>query len=200
MLNLTVAMRCLFLSLLFALALVRTAAAQEPIVITAPLPGQAVQGVLTVTGTSQVDDFQSAELSFAYEKDPTGTWFVIQQSGTPVLSGTLGTWDTSAITDGTYRLRLRVRLSDGRLVDTVVDGLRVRNYTPVETSTPDAALEPTLPPLPASTPTEPPTPTALPPNPAGVTPESAWQAMGRGALVILGSFVFFGLLIRLRRR
>ncbi|NUM45185.1 MAG: hypothetical protein HUU38_10805, partial [Anaerolineales bacterium] len=62
--------------------------------ITAPAGGEAVQGQVTITGASGVPDFFFAELSFAYAGDPTGTWFLIAETFTPVQSGPLATWDT----------------------------------------------------------------------------------------------------------
>ena len=69
-----------------------------------------------------------------------GNWFLIQYSYEPVENGTLAVWDTSTIADGNYHLRIKVLLTDGRTRETIVSQLRVRNYTAVETSTPQVDL------------------------------------------------------------
>ena len=122
--------------------------------IQSPGGGEALQGVVSVSGTSIVPGFRSAEVAFAYQEDPTHTWFSIQQSAQPVENGVLASWDTTTIADGTYQLRLQVVLEDGQVLENLVAGLRVRNYSRVETSTPaspaarQATVTPTPTPLP----------------------------------------------------
>lgn len=180
--------------------------------ISAPTEGQYLQGQVTVKGTTQIPDFSSAEVAFAYASDPTGTWFTIQTASLPVTDDTLAVWDTSLITDGDYSLRLRVILVDGSSRDTTV-GVRVRNYTPVPT--PTAAMTATQPPVldiptaiiiaateTATVTVAPPasTPSALPPNPAGVTPGEIYSEFWRGALVVGVLVLVFGVLVRWRRQ
>jgi hypothetical protein len=154
---------------------------------------------VTITGSSNVAGFASAEVSFAYANDPTGTWFLITSSGQPVAQGTLAVWDTMTITDGLYTLRLRVKLGNGSYVDAIVPDLRVRNYTQVETSTPTAApLQATPVTNATATATPYPTPTFLPPNPAGLSPSSIYASLGYGALIVAALFLLFGLYTRLR--
>jgi hypothetical protein len=179
-----------------------TAAAQSTApVIVSPAEGDALQGLVSVTGTSQVDGFASAELAFAYHDDPTGTWFPIAGASVPVTDGVLGAWDTTAISDGTYDLRLRIVLADGSAADTSVANLRVRNYTPVETPTPTAVI-PEATPLPTVTPTPTPfpTPTLLPTNPAVLSPASVTTSLGAGGLAVLVLFSILGLYLRARRK
>ena len=104
--------------------------------IDSPKQGEALQGQVVVNGTTQMDGFQSYEVSFSYQHDATNTWFPISESKVGVKAGSLATWDTTTITDGTYRLRVKVYLTGGRAVQSMVTGLRVRNYTPIETATP----------------------------------------------------------------
>jgi len=180
--------------------------------ISAPADGQYLQGQVTIKGTTQIPDFSSAEVAFAYASDPTGTWFTIQTASLPVTEDTLAVWDTSLITDGDYTLRLRVSLVDGSSRDATVT-VHVRNYTPVPT--PTAAVTATQPPvldiptaiIIASTETAtvtvaPPasTPSALPPNPAGVTPGAIYSGFWRGALVVGVLVLVFGVLARWRRQ
>jgi hypothetical protein len=173
-----------------------------------PLPGQALQGIVVISGTTAVQGFHSARLEFAYSENPTNTWFLIQEFTEPV-KGELAQWDTSTITDGIYDLRLSVTLADGKQSKVILTGLRVRNYTPIETDTPTPEL-PTATPVPGDTPIPtptltptatpvPPTPTPLPPNPAQLSRRDITGSMGKGALGILGIFALIGLYTSIRR-
>lgn len=168
--------------------------------LSAPYTGQALQGVIAITGISAIPGFVSAELSFAYANDPTGTWFLIAESLAAVENGPLAQWDTTTITDGDYQLRLVVRLADGQQRIASVTALRVRNYTAVETETPtpSATPQPGNTPVPTTTPTPtltpiPPTATAVPPNPAIIGPTDLIVQLGRGALGVVGFFSLIGI-------
>jgi hypothetical protein len=169
------------------------------IAVDLPRPGEALQGVVTITGSSDVPGMVSMEVSFAYHDDPTQTWFLIAESKQPVTSGTLATWDTTTITDGDYDLRLLIFLKDGTHQQVVVSGLRVRNYTPVETSTPqpvpsgtaqvvitDTPLPPTVTPIPL-------TPTPFPPNPAQLSQVDYLSGLTLGGIMVLVLFAGIGL-------
>jgi hypothetical protein len=173
------------------------------------MDGQIVQGLVTITGTVSALGFSSYELSFAYADDQTQTWFTLAEGSQPVFEGELGRWDTRTLTDGDYRLRLQVLMLDGSVQETVVSGLRVRNYTAVPTSTftptttaivqfaaPTAQL---IAPAPATVTPALPAPTPLPPNPASLQEASIANYLGRGAILALLLFLGLGLLLRLRR-
>jgi hypothetical protein len=194
----------LFLSLTLAMQ-------QNLPVISAPVAGQKLQGKVDITGTTDLPNFASAELAFTYASDPTDNWFTIQALSQPMLDSTLAAWDTSFISDGDYKLRLRVTLQDGSFQDAIVTDLHVRNYTP-DTPTPvmQAAITdtptalPFLPPTevviteaPTQTPRS--TPTQLLPNPVSLTPNEIYASVQRGALIIIVLFIIFCLLARLRR-
>jgi hypothetical protein len=212
MIDLSIAMKLLVIVVLLIFVFVpRPVEAQQETqaVISSPLDGQIVQGLVTVTGTVTVLGYASYELSFAYDNDPTQTWFVLTNSSQPVFEGELGTWDTTTLTDGDYTLRLRVSLLDGSVQETTVSGLRVRNYTAVPTTTftptstavvqfaPPTAQQ--IAPAPATATPSLPTPTPFPPNPASLQEASISTALGRGAVLALLLFGVFGLLLRLRR-
>lgn len=210
--DLSIAMHraCIFL-LLFLLAFPYPVNAQEeaPLAISSPSEGEIIQGLVIISGSVSVLGFSSYELSFSYENDPTQTWFVLATGSQPVIGGELGAWDTTTLTDGDYRLRLQVSLLDGSVRETVVSGLRLRNYTAVPTSTPTSTATaivqfaaPTaqiIAPAPATATSSLPTPTPLPPNPASLQSASISGALGRGAVLALLLFLGFGLLLRLRR-
>jgi hypothetical protein len=107
--------------------------------ITEPGQGQAVTGIVTIFGTASHPAFQSFDLAFSFDPDPTDTWFPMGEAlDTPVVDGRLAIWDTTQITDGVYRLRLRVNVDGSPPFETVIGDIRVRNYTPTETPPPEA--------------------------------------------------------------
>lgn len=167
-----------------------------------PKGGQALQGSVPILGNTDVAGFQSASLYFGYRNDPTHTWFLIAQSDQAVKDGSLAQWDTTTITDGDYDLRLIVTLDDGSQEIANVAGLRVRNYSVVETNTP-TPVAPTATPVPGNTaiPTITTTPSATPvaptgtpftPNPAQINSMDIASSMGKGALAIIGLFALMG--------
>ncbi|MFQ5617120.1 MAG: hypothetical protein ACE5GO_11770 [Anaerolineales bacterium] len=171
--------------------------------------GEAIQGQVIITGSTAIDGFFSAELSFTYTGDPTRTWFLIAENFTPVVDGPLAEWDTFNLTDGNYDLRLLVTLLDGSQHTFVVEGIRVRNYSPIETSTPTntptitptpipretpastATNTPTITPTPTETPI-PPTPTPLPTNPARLPIGNIANGLARGAAGAMVIFLLLG--------
>ncbi len=171
--------------------------------ITSPQTGAALQGNISVTGTTVVPGFEYAELTFAYHEHPTDTWFLISSSEEAVLQGMIAQWDTSTITDGIYDLRLTVTLVDGERVSAIVSGIRVRNYSPIETDTP-TPVTPTSTPAPGElppatitpTPTQtpiPPSATPLPTNSLELTNQDFALNLGKGALATIGIFALIGL-------
>ena len=210
MLNLFVRLMKLRLLLPFVLLLV-AAQVTPPLAITAPLAGDVLRGEITITGTMDIENFISAQLDFGYASNQAGNWFTLQTFSQPVLpaGSALAVWNTAAISDGDYVLRLRVNLNDGSFKEVTVP-VKVQNDIPfptptvVVTSTPDAVTVqiPTPFLLAASpTPTEvpPPTPIAFPTNPVSLNQNAIFSSLGRGALVIIGLFVFSGIILRLRR-
>ena len=187
-------------------------AAQDtpPIALTSPNTGDILRGQVTITGTTDVPGFVSAKLDFAYASNQTGSWFALQTLSQPVQDSALFTWDTTTVTDGEYVLRLQVFLADSTTQEVTVP-VRIQNDTPIPTTTPvpTATLEefvsvqiPTPFLLAASaTPTDVPrpTPTRLPANPVALSQNEIYASLGRGALVMLGLFVFSGIALRLRR-
>lgn len=96
--------------------------------ISRPAAGDTVSDVVTILGSASSPNFGHYELSFAYDPNPTDTWFPIGEPvSTQVSFGRLGLWDTSRITDGTYALRLTVTLKDGSVLEDIVSGIGVRS-------------------------------------------------------------------------
>ena len=209
MLNLPIAMfNHLLISLVFFLA------QTVDISIASPQPGETLRGRVDIVGNMNVPNFASAELAFSYASNPADSWFTIQTFPQPVTNPTLATWDTTTLTDGDYILHLRVFLQDGSSQDVVVSDLKIRNDAPLATITPTATESSDsipLNPIPISSPAgtatvQPatalptfPSPTSLPANPASVTSTSIYSNFARGGLITLVLFVFFFLILRLRK-
>lgn len=179
------------------------AAQETPEVVQSPKDGEALQGVVSILGTTDAPGFRLAEVSFAYQNAPTGTWFLLQHNTQPVTEGLLATWDTTTITDGIYRLRVQVFSQDGQVQERVINGLRVRNYTPVETSTPETGAARFETPTPTATPlpdfqVTPRIPEPAPTNPVQVTGEDLQSSALRGAAVIFGALLVAGIYLGLR--
>lgn len=161
----------------------------DKVEIISPLPGEAVQGLAQITGSVEVENFQSYHLEFAFGDTSGQTWFPIIQSSSQVIDGLLGEWDTSVLADRIYNLRLTVNRTDAEPIVLVVEGLRVRNYSSIETSTPQPTTEAqpaTATPLveTAATQTAAPqsSPTQLPENTASIGPDRVKGALLNGVV------------------
>lgn len=173
--------------------------------IVSPESGQVLQGAVSISGSTLVSGFQFAEIAFSYDADSSDTWFVIAEGSQPVERGEITVWDTTTISDGSYRLRLRVYLENGEMIETGISGLRIRNYSPVETATLEsvtlAVVETATEPGPTPTPTLAPAaaPVELPPNPALVTNNNLLASVYQGVLVALSIFGIIGFYLVLKK-
>jgi hypothetical protein len=207
-------------------AILRSPAAQEEptaespqVEVRSPLPGQALQGSVPVTAVYPGESVLAVEVSFSYTGDARETWFLIAELGEPAGSGELTTWDTTTLTDGVYSLRLVVLMEGGDQATVTVPGLRVRNYTPIETNTPapptGAGLEATsegttgtqvavdvVTDTPVASPDSfsglpelltTPSPEPLPANPAQVSNQAVVASLGKGALAAGVAFLLLGI-------
>lgn len=159
--------------------------------ITAPAPGSAVQGIVTIRGSANHPSFLAYDLAFAYGNDPTETWFPLGATvESPVQEEVLGLWDTSRVSPGLYVLRLRVFLSTGAVLESQVRGLSIGIPTAlpapgVPTPTPAPVVPtvalPPLAPLPAEV-----QPAAGDPIASALT---IGGAMAAGGLVLLSLYL-----------
>lgn len=188
---------------------------RSEVTLLSPKSGEALQGLISITGSTSVDGFQSIELAFSYTSDPLGTWFLIHESDEPVVDGVITQWDTATITDGTYDLQLTVKRRKSPSIQVDVIGLRVRNYTPIETDTPTPELTEvgTQSPQPSfraelqtSTLTQSSTQksasltaTPLPTNPIEISFRDVTDSASRGAAGVLTLFVLIGIYLSIRR-
>ena len=173
--------------------------------ITSPLAGEAVQGLAQIAGTVDVEGFQSYSLAFAFHSGAEKNWFPIMQSATPVFNGVIGEWDTSLLVDDMYDLQMTVNIVGEDPIILMIEGLRIRNYTAIETATPrstqsDQQTTPTVETerSPTTTPTPNTTPTQLPGNKAAVTSSNLRKALQNGMAIGL-IFILFLTLYQSRR-
>jgi hypothetical protein len=181
------------------------------VTILSPNAGQALRGSIPIIVDTVIDGFLSAELSFAYQADQPVTWFLISQGEQPLHDALMTEWDTTLLTDGIYDIRLLVTLKNSRQLTSVVGGVRVRNYSPIETDTPTpsptpaplatvahlATSIPTATPIPSRTPV-PATPTPLPDNPLQLTGQDIGLNFLRGTAGGLALIVLAGLYLSIR--
>lgn len=171
--------------------------------ISSPVTGEAVQGNVSIIGTTDVEGFELSEISFAYADNPLGTWFLISINESPARATEITLWDTTQISDGYYQLRVMVRRSDGTSIEQRVRNLRVRNYTPIETATPTPATaissadstqsnEPAVSITQMST-AIPATKTPLPTNQLVISEQVYIQTLGKGALFSITMMALLGL-------
>lgn len=104
--------------------------------ITYPVDGSQIAGYVTVTGSASHPRFLQYALEWGPEPNPGNLWYPITAPrAVPVLNGILGAWNTTSVSDGTYRLRLHVWLSDGTDTAFVVGAIRISNARPTAVPT-----------------------------------------------------------------
>ncbi|HCS40337.1 MAG TPA: hypothetical protein DIW44_12235 [Anaerolineaceae bacterium] len=206
MLNLTVAMiKIILLRLLLPVLIVFPSVNQitPGLYVLNPSAGQIVAGTVEVKGSVPDDDFNYAEVSYAFSDETTSNWFLISRLDQTVHDETLALWDTTTITDGTYWLKVSVYRKNGSIIELIVEDIRVGNYThydvpsatvtsaAVIAETPSAGetIEPTL--VMKSLPTD------LPKNPAAIGEDDFKLSLISGVtlagliLLVIGVYVLF---------
>jgi len=93
------------------------------ITFSSPEPGEEIKGTIEITGTVNIQNFGF----YKYEVAPQGgtTWATILAGRTIVNNGSLGRWDTTALTPGDYQLRLVVTDNQGIALPPCVVPVRV---------------------------------------------------------------------------
>jgi hypothetical protein len=171
--------------------------------IVSPAPGEAVQGLFTLQGSASHPLFEAYDLAFAYQQAPISTWFsIVERREIEVVDGRLGLWDTSGISDGEYQLRLRVYLENGTTLEDIIEGVRVRNRSQIETPTPAAVSgnQPTATSVPPTS-TPGPTPIIIASPPGGSSVLIFLQSgfiIGAAALLSLGIYLYIRRRVRVR--
>jgi membrane peptidoglycan carboxypeptidase len=77
------------------------------VTITTPQEGSLVTGTIDVTGTAASAEMVQVRLEYGSGLTPTD-WTTISTRTDLVVGGTIGTWDTTAVPDGPYTIRLVV--------------------------------------------------------------------------------------------
>lgn len=175
--------------------------------ITSPVQGASVAGVVTIRGTADHPAFRAYALSFAFDPNPTGTWFPITEDiTTPVDDGRLAIWDTSGISPGVYQLRLTVTLNSGKELVSTIGGLQLGESAPSPAITETAGLpgqEPTKTPAIAAEANVPVVPPSgnQPAKSQGPTPAATLLDVLRiGGATAAGLLGLFGIYVVLRPR
>lgn len=93
------------------------------IVLTSPKPGEEIKGSIELIGTVNISNFGF----YKYEVAPQGsdTWATISAGRAIVVNGSLGRWDTTALTPGDYQLRLVVTDNQGQALEACIVPVRV---------------------------------------------------------------------------
>jgi hypothetical protein len=93
------------------------------IALTAPKAGSEVRGTVDIQGTVNIQNFGF----YKYEVAPlnSDSWATISAGRNPVVNGSLGQWDTTAVSPGDYQLRLVVTDNQGQSLPACVIPLRV---------------------------------------------------------------------------
>lgn len=137
------------LLVLLLLAFGASLQAQAP-AITAPASGDAISGVVTVTGSAGGSDFLRYELAFLRTDNPGAGWIVFAEGDQPIGNGTLAVWDTTVgravgapvFPDGSYQLRLRIVHTDYNYNEYINSDIQIFNSGPTPTPTRDPILAP----------------------------------------------------------
>jgi hypothetical protein len=217
--RLIIALLCIMTTAFSAALHIHAQNATSP-TITSPHENDTLFGLVTIQGTANNPNMQRYTLEFDLQDIEGDNFFPVSAPITqPVSAGVLGQWNTTAVPDGRYQIRLSVILRDGTVLSTVVQNLHVSNKqpTPLPTSvpagsqlvqsptsgpsaTPIIQQPPTSTPLPALAPTV--TPNIAPPvntaagqdaSPIVAVFSALQKAFCTGMLLAIGAFVIFGL-------
>lgn len=199
MLNLQVAMISKFFNFILLAPILVSAYFQQTAAdfprVDVPYQGDTVRGVVGIAGSTDIEGFMSSEVFFGFS--PEGEWFSIGLQKEPVSNQVIANWDTTVITDGIYRIKVVVNRSDGTQVETIVNNIRVSNYTSSQTeadnmqngsntSVPDYFVGSIA------------TATAFPPNPVAVSKADLITSIRGGIFWVVGIFLATGIYLGMR--
>ncbi|MFN8454089.1 MAG: hypothetical protein U0401_05330 [Anaerolineae bacterium] len=144
-------------------------------VINSPTSNSVVRGVAPIVGSADHTQFQFYKVEFSPEPVTGTQWQIIGAiHNSSVINGVLENWDTTAIPDGSYTLRLQTVKLDGNYLEFFAQQIVVANTQTLPTDTPAPTVEApqaVVPAVPVDTPTPlPPTPTIVVEQPVVDTP------------------------------
>ena len=95
----------------------------DKLMITAPKSGDEVSGKVDIQGTVNISNFGF----YKYEVAPldSDTWATISAGRDVVVNGSLGQWDTTALTPGDYQLRLVATDNQGQSLPPCIIPIRI---------------------------------------------------------------------------
>ncbi len=95
----------------------------DKLAITSPKAGTEVRGTVDIQGTVNIPNFGF----YKYEVAPlnSDSWATISAGRDAVIDGSLGNWDTTAVTPGDYQLRLVATDNQGRSLPACIIPIRV---------------------------------------------------------------------------
>ncbi|MBI1800512.1 MAG: hypothetical protein HYR71_02645, partial [Chloroflexi bacterium] len=133
--------------------------------LTQPLMNNSAQGLIDLIGSVDIPDFASYITEYGVGDDPIGWGTVSPSNSTKVTNSVLAQWDSAAVPNGVYSLRVVATDKKGNKAESCTRVL-VLNPTPAPTATPAFTFTPT----PTTTPTPTRTPTPTPTASTTVTP------------------------------
>ncbi len=176
--------------------------------IAAPATGSTLFGVVQIVGTASSPTLQSYRLEYLSLIEANAQW---QPIGKPVsqqvVNNVLGQWDTTALPEGGYQLRLRLTLRNGDVLEDYARDLKVSNRQPTALPTipppPTATFLPTAGPSPSPRIQQPPSATAravvvavstpnTPGSGIGTITDSVPSALCGGLIIALIGFLLYG--------
>jgi hypothetical protein len=99
--------------------------------ITSPSADTSVRGKIVIKGTASDENFKEYKVEYGQGTEPS-SWTEITSSTSQVTDDTLATWDTTALNDGSYTIRLTSMDLAGNSAQTQIS-LRVDNHPPEAT-------------------------------------------------------------------
>jgi hypothetical protein len=98
------------------------------VLITSPQNGNEISDVVAITGTASIPNFGFFKLEMK-RADETN-WLTILAGNQVIISGTLGSWNTSLLSPGDHQLSLVVTDNQGTSLSPCVIQVRVTNAAP----------------------------------------------------------------------
>jgi hypothetical protein len=100
-----------------------TGCTPNQIMITSPQPGEQIKGAIELIGTVDIPNFGFYKYEVAAQG--SNTWATISAGRAIVNKGSLGRWDTTALTPGDYQLRLVVTDNQGQALPVCIVPVRI---------------------------------------------------------------------------
>jgi hypothetical protein len=135
--TIAILLTAILVALTFAMPIIAQPVTQGvQVQITAPEMGEQLRGQVAIMGSASVGSFQFYKVEFGVGPNPQ-QWAVIGElHDSPVINGQLAIWDTAAMPDGVYTLRLQAVKQDGNWEEFLVRQVVVANTLPTNTPVP----------------------------------------------------------------